>query len=182
MVFLYFYLSITNFFKKIKIFILKKYGLKIGSSCFISNDTFFDPSFLHLIEIGNNVTITANVKILAHDSSTKMHMGLTRIGRVKIENNVFIGMGSIILPNITIGPNSIIGAGSVVTNDVPCGVVVGGNPARVICSLEDFLKKHWDNISRSPQFDNRYLISSGITPELANEMLVSLKDSQGYII
>ena len=45
------------------------------------------------------------------------------------------------MPRVTIGPNSIVAAGAVVTKDVPPGTVVGGNPAKVLCTLEDLIKR-----------------------------------------
>ena len=56
-------------------------------------------------------------------------------GPVKIEKNVWVGEGVVILPNVTIGENSIIGANSVITKDIPKNSVVGGNPARIIRTL-----------------------------------------------
>ena len=56
-------------------------------------------------------------------------------------DNVFIGLGSIIMPNVRIGENCIIGAGSVVTKDVPNNTVVAGVPAKKICSFDDYMKK-----------------------------------------
>lgn len=55
---------------------------------------------------------------------------------VRIGDNVWIGMGAIILKGVTIGENSVIGAGAVVAKDVPPNVVVAGNPAQVVKSLE----------------------------------------------
>ena len=52
-----------------------------------------------------------HVQILAHDASTKRYLGYTKIGRVLIGNNVFVGAGTIILPSVAIGNNVIIGAG-----------------------------------------------------------------------
>lgn len=56
-------------------------------------------------------------------------------GPVKIEKNVWIGEGVVILPNVVIGMNSIIGANSVITKNIPKNSVVGGNPAKIIRSL-----------------------------------------------
>jgi len=171
--------NILNLLKIIKLCFLKRYGLKIGSDCFISHRVFFDPSFLHLIEIGNNVTITSDVKILAHDSSTKKLIGYTRIGKVKISDNVFIGVGSIILPNITIGENSIIGSGSVVTKNIPNNVVAAGNPAKVICNIDFFLHKHIEFLMQTPLFDN---IEKDMNNAFMQRMNDELSNNHGYII
>jgi acetyltransferase-like isoleucine patch superfamily enzyme len=54
-----------------------------------------------------------------------------------IEKNAVVGAGAIILPGIIIGENSLVGAGSVVTEDVPSGYLVAGNPARIIKKIEE---------------------------------------------
>ena len=56
---------------------------------------------------------------------------------VRIENNVWIGAGAIILPGVTIGENSVIGAGSVVTKDIPANVVAVGNPCKVLRPINE---------------------------------------------
>jgi acetyltransferase-like isoleucine patch superfamily enzyme len=63
-----------------------------------------------------------------------MHIrpGDTGDGDVVIGNNVYLGVNSVILRNVTIGSNSVIGAGSIVISDIPSNVVAVGNPARVI--------------------------------------------------
>jgi maltose O-acetyltransferase len=61
-------------------------------------------------------------------------------------------MGTIILPGVTIGPRSIVGAGSVVTHDVPEGMITAGNPARINCSLEEYLNRRREQLERSPKF------------------------------
>ena len=63
-----------------------------------------------MLKIGNNVTITC-VRILTHDARLKKTIGYTKVGQVYIGDNVFVGAGSIILPNVCIGNNCIIGAG-----------------------------------------------------------------------
>jgi maltose O-acetyltransferase len=69
-----------------------------------------------------------------------MYLNYTKIGLVKIGDNVFIGAGSIILPNVKIGNNVIIGAGSIVTKDVPDNSLVAGNPAK---HFKDMPEDQW---------------------------------------
>jgi len=51
---------------------------------------------------------------------------------IEIGRDVWIGMGAIILPGVTIGDGSIISAGAVVTSDVAAGTMVSGAPARLV--------------------------------------------------
>lgn len=161
---------------------LVKRGLKIGDNCSVGPGVIIDWSHCWHIEIGNNVTLAPYVHILAHDASTKMHLGYTRIGKVIIGDNVFIGAGTIVLPNVTIGSNSIIGAASLVNKDVPDNVVVAGNPARILCSLDSFLAKHKEQMKRFPCFGKEYTLTEGVTPEMKTEMNQSLVDDQGYVV
>ncbi len=91
--------------------------IKMGKNVQLIN-SFLDYCFGHLITIGDNVVIT-NAAILAHDGSTQLSLGYSKIGRVDIGSNVFIGYGSIVLPNTRIGNNVIVGAGTIVTRDIP---------------------------------------------------------------
>jgi len=88
------------------------------------------------IIIGDRCTITHGCIILSHDRSKKRIDPQDKgEGVVRLGNDVFIGVNSVILRDVTIGEYSIIGAGSVVTKDVPPSVVVAGNPARIIKKL-----------------------------------------------
>lgn len=93
------------------------------------------------VEIGDNFISAPGSMILTHDSSLLFHAKKYRIEKVKIGDNVFLGANAIILPGVTIGNSVIIGAGAVVTKDVPDNCVVAGNPARIICSVEDYIQK-----------------------------------------
>lgn len=62
---------------------------------------------------------------------------ITCAAPVTIEDDVWIGGGSIILPGVTIGRGSVIGAGSIVTRDIPANCVAVGNPCRVLRQLND---------------------------------------------
>ena len=63
-------------------------------------------------------------------------------GKVLIEDWAYIGAYSQIMPGVTIGEGALVAAGSVVTKSVPKNTVVGGNPARIICSTNEYLEKN----------------------------------------
>ncbi len=92
------------------------------------------------VTIGNQVLIGPNVGIYdanhALDAKERMD-GALLPGSVTIGNRVWIGGGTIILPNVTIGDDTVIGAGSIVTRSVPSGVVAVGNPCRVLRKLTE---------------------------------------------
>ncbi len=94
-------------------------GMKVGKNFKRLQGTILDPSHCWLIEIGDNVTLSPRVHVLCHDASTKIFLGYTKIGRVTIGDNVFVGAETVILPGTTIGNNVIIGANSTVTHDIP---------------------------------------------------------------
>lgn len=102
------------------------------------------------LEIGNHVTLTG-VHILTHDASTKRFLGndINRVGRVVVGDNVFVGKQTVILPNVKIGNNVVVGAGSVVTKNIPDNVVAVGNPCRVICSIDEWIKKQKENMKNN---------------------------------
>ncbi len=82
------------------------------------------------ITIGRNVQVAPGVMIFTHDSSKSREK--PRIRGVVIEDNAYLGAGSIILPGVTVGENAIVGAGAVVTKDVKPKTIVGGVPAKLI--------------------------------------------------
>ncbi len=120
---------------------LIKRGLKIGKNFNRMGGVVIDPSHCYHITIGDNVTLAPRVHILAHDASTRMFLGKTRAANVVIGNEVFIGAGSVVLPGVKIGDCVIIGAGSVVSKDIPDNSVAVGNPARVVCSVDEYIEK-----------------------------------------
>ena len=157
---------------------LKKRGLTIGNNFYYGKQCFFDDSHTFLISIGNNVALSTRVHILAHDASTKKVNGYTKIGLVKIEDNVFIGANTTILPGVTIGKNSIIGAGSVVTKNIPIDCVAAGNPCRPLMTLEEYKQK----FSKADLFfDETYTIKMGVSKEKKQEMIEKLQGKIGFI-
>ena len=119
-----------------------KAGGKLGSN-FRGNGSLPN-SEPYLVEIGDNVTIASGTHWITHDNSViKLGIGATDyFGKIKIGNNCFIGANVTLLPGITLGDNTIVGASSVVTKSFSDGnVVIAGNPARAICTVEQFREK-----------------------------------------
>ena len=119
-------------------------GVKIGKKTHIARLVSIDDRNPELIEIGDGVAISAGVMILAHQRDLSkykpdmyaMHCPFKE-GRVVIKDGAPIGIGTIIMPGVTIGEGAVIGAGAVVTKDIPNYCVAVGMPAKVI---KDFRK------------------------------------------
>ena len=156
-------------------------GLKVGKNFQRNEGVIIDPSHCWLIVIGDNVIMAPRVHILAHDASTCNHLGYAKIGRVTIGDNVFIGASSVILPNVRIGANSIIGANSTVSRDIPANVVVAGTPARVICTLEEYVEKNRKLMDISPVYGEEYTLRKGITEVKKQEQFDALEGRVGYV-
>lgn len=108
------------------------------------------PLYANLIRIHNNVRVASNVTFATHDvthlvlnnmeSGNKQHFSET-VGCIELMDNVFVGTNCTIVGNVRIGPNAIVAAGAVVSKDVPPNSVVGGVPAKVICSFDEYVAK-----------------------------------------
>ena len=146
---------ITNIRKKIGQYPSKRYiktlvagGAKIGKKVIIysPHTVFLDNTRPWLLEIGDYTKICRGCLVLTHDYSLSV---LRRVygewigeGAItSIGENCFIGMNSIILMGSNIGNNVIVGAGSVVRGTIPDNVVVAGNPAKIVCSLDEHYKR-----------------------------------------
>ena len=176
-------MRINKIINKIRIKKWIKEGLIVGENFQLERNSYIDSSFPWLIEIGNNVTVAPEVLILSHDGSTQKIIGYSKIGKVKIGDNVFIGSKSIILPNTTIGKNSIIGAGSIVKGNIPEDVVVSGVPAKVVMTVEEFRKKHLDKLEHGKKYDKSFTKSGNVTNENKEKMLQEMKENKNcYIV
>ncbi len=155
-------------------------GMKVGSNVYGLDNCTIDYGHCWLIEIGNDVVFAPQVYLLAHDTSTKKMCGYTRIGKLKIGHNVFIGARVMVMPNVSIGDNSIIGSCSVVTKNIPPNVVAAGNPAKVICTLEEYKEKVMQDFDQSPKYDWSYTLGGGIS-EAKKEQMIQEIIKNGYV-
>ena len=122
---------------KLRLFLLRSVGVKIGDRCrLFKADWGTEP---YLIELGDHVVVSNGVRFLNHDGGVWVfrpkYPKLELFGSIKIGDNVCLGMNVILLPNTTIGENCIIAAGSVVKGKIPPNSVVFGNPGKVIMPM-----------------------------------------------
>lgn len=161
---------------------LKKLGIDIGEGCKIwsPNQVHIDVTRPHMLHIGDYVKITRNVTVLCHDysrsvfvnynDSLKIYENVGECAYTYIGNNVFIGVNSTILMGTHIGNNCIVGAGSVVSGSFPDNVVIAGNPAKVICSIDSLYKKKKNKqIESAKLYANQWYKLHGKYPNI-NEM------------
>ena len=156
-------------------------GLKVGRDFNRQQGCFIDPTHCYLIEIGDDVTMSIRVTLMAHDASTKKLTGYTRLGRIKIGNHVFLGANATVLPGVTIGDGAVIGAGSVVTRDVPAGAVAVGVPARVIGTTQELKARAEAEMAQNGAFDASYRMGVGLTAEKQEELLRATDGKIAYI-
>ncbi|ERT28012.1 TPA: chorismate mutase [Enterococcus faecium] len=116
------------------------YNIFVGENFYANfNCTFLDVS---TIEIGDNCMFAPNVQLYTATQPlhpVKRNSGLEYAKPIKIGNNVWLGGGVIVTPGVTLGDNVVVGAGSVVTKSFPDNVVIAGNPARIIKTVEEEL-------------------------------------------
>ncbi len=135
---------ISNADKRTKLLIKKNVFRSVG------DNFFFQPRIIpdepKLISFGNNVSVASGVTFVTHDVIDKVLNNMDynfafyyNCAPIKVGNNVFIGCNVTILPNVKIGDNVIIAAGAVVTKDIPNNSVVGGNPAKVISTFDEYV-------------------------------------------
>ena len=150
---------------------LKKHHILggIGENC--NFGPFLIPLYPELIKLHNNVIVHPKALLVPHDMVNVFLKRAVpgedfgpneRLGCIEIMDNVYIGPGTRILPNVRINRNCIISAGSVVTQDIPENSVVAGNPAKVIGRFDMFVASRLMNKAHSYHFKNQQL-----PPEIA---------------
>jgi acetyltransferase-like isoleucine patch superfamily enzyme len=137
--------------------LLRRFGMTLkGQPRYISRTCYFDN--IRNITLGDRVVISTNVRFLTHDYSVTT--ALRAIGddpprdiaserSITLGSNVFVGLGSIIMPNTHIGDHVIVGAGSVVRGEIPAFSIVAGNPATVIGDVREYGRRWKQKLNSS---------------------------------
>lgn len=162
--------------------ILIKRGMKVGKNFSRQQGCFLDPTHCYLIEIGDDVTMSIRVTLMAHDASMKRKTEYARLGRIVIGDRVFIGANATILPGVSIGDDAIVGAGSVVTRDIPPGMIAAGVPARVIGSTDDLACRVFSEMKCGKNvFDASYRMGNGLTEDKMVKLIEATNEGYIYI-
>lgn len=153
----------------------RRLGVKIGRNCYISTRHFTSESYL--IEIGNYVRIAPDTKFFTHGglwSQRKKNpsLNLEQFGKITIGDYTYIGEECLVMPGVTIGSNVIIGAATVVTKSIPDGVMVAGNPMRIIGQTDEFI----DRIDKMQVIDKS--IFYALKGEARRNYILSLNESK----
>lgn len=158
-------LSLLNYYRLSNSEYARRLGVNLGEDNFISGKNHWS-SEPYLIKIGSHCQITRGVIFATHGGGQCIrdkHPDFDCFGKITVGNWVYIGANSIIMPGVTIGDNVLVAAGSIVTKSIPSGVVVAGNPARVLCTTEEYYQKN-------KEFDCH---TKGMAPEVKKELLTS---------
>ena len=116
-------------------------GVHIGNNVMIGLKVTLDHSYPEMIYIEDDVSLAGNNYILTHSNPyphcSKVFDSYT--APVVIKKGAWLGIGAMVLPEVTVGEYSVIAAGSVVTKSVPDKVIAGGMPAKVLKNIENLL-------------------------------------------
>ena len=118
-------------------------GVSCGVNCLIATRNWSSEPYL--ITIGNNCQITDNVHFYTHGGGQairEIDPSFDCFGKIKVDDYAYIGSNSLILPGVTIGKGALVAAGSVVTKSVAPHSVVGGNPAKFICTTQEYYERN----------------------------------------
>lgn len=130
---------------------LKKRGI-VGSD-FYTGPASYDLKYGAFLKIGNNVRVSLGCRFILQDDSVKNSLGYSKVRKVELGDDIFIGANCIILPGTTIGSHVIIGAGTVVRGSIPDNAVVSGNPCKIVGRTDRVLALHKDALSRMTILD-----------------------------
>lgn len=119
-------------------------GVSIGDNCLVYRSIEWS-SEPYLVTIGNNVQLTRGVALHTHGGGNVVRRQMPDFdifGKIEIKDWAYIGAHAQIMPGVTVGEGAMVAAGSIVTKSVPNGMIVGGNPAKILCSVDEYLERN----------------------------------------
>lgn len=130
--------------RKLRPFILRRMGCKVGKGCFIGDYVRIDTSHTDMITIEDNVSIASGSRLLCHQRDFSdfcvgddyMKLGYV-VKPIVLKKGCLVGMESFVMPGVTIGEGAIVGAGSLVTKDIPAWTIAAGRPAKVLKQIPE---------------------------------------------
>lgn len=161
---------------------LRARGMHIGRDVWLPASTWIDADHCYLISIGDHCGFGEQCMLLAHDAQMDEYLDAARIGRVRIHESCHIGARTVVLPGVELGPRTIVGANSVVTRTLPADTVCAGNPAVVVCTLEEYLAKHRERLARVPTFQYEDYVIHALTPERRAELVAACEHGHAYMV
>jgi maltose O-acetyltransferase len=162
--------------------ILRARGMHIGRDVWLPASTWIDDSYAYLIHIGDHCGFGEQCLLLAHDAQMDEFLDAARVGRIVIHESSHIGARTIVLSGVEIGPRTIVGAGSIVSRSLPPETVCAGNPARVLCSLEEYLQKQRERIAQAPTFPYDEYGIEDVSAERIREVAAAVATQDCYIL
>lgn len=125
--------------RKLRPFILRRMGCKVGKGCFMGDYIRIDTSHPDMITIEDSVSIASGTRLLCHQRDFSdfcvgddyMKLGYV-VKPIVLKKGCLVGMESFVMPGVTIGEGAIVGAGSLVNKDIPAWTIAAGRPAKVL--------------------------------------------------
>jgi maltose O-acetyltransferase len=156
--------------------------MHIGEDVILSASLYIDVSHCHLISIGDHCGFGPECLILAHDAQMDEFLDAARIGRVVLHPSCHIGARTIILPGVELGPRTIVGAGSVVAKSLPPDTVCAGSPAKVLCTLDEYLERHRRKLDELETFEYMQYDIRFLNETRRRQMVSAVAERDAYIV
>jgi len=156
-------------------------GMHIGQGVHLPASTWIDTSACYAISIGDWCGFGEQCLILSHDAQMDEFLDAGVVAGIMIHESCHFGSRTVILPGVEVGPRTIVGANSVVSRSLPPETVCAGVPAKVICSLDEYLGRYQAGLAAGPQFPWPDYNVNVLTPERRRQLVEALVKGPIYI-
>lgn len=156
-------------------------GMHLGQGVNLPASTWIDTSACYAISIGDWCGFGEQCLILSHDAQMDEFLDAGLVAKVTIHESCHFGSRTVILPGVEVGPRTIVGANSVVSRSLPPETVCAGTPAKVICTLDEYLSRHQRRMAAGRAFAWTDYNSAELTAERRQELLAALAEGPVYI-